>query len=380
MSASLVVHIGTPKTGSSSLQRTLHDGAGAHGPVWLAYPERLTEADLAHALLRGRDGEVARRLAALAAWLDSTPADVFVLSSEHLVHVPAATFQSALRRHLPEWDARTRIVCYLRPHARRLLSSFAQQRKSGSFGGSLDQYLRLAARGGRGCYADRLADWQTAYGDRLVTRLVSPATLVGGDVVTDFLHVVTGTEVVADGRRLNPALTVEALALLGILHRVLRRRGVAEGVASRVGKQVGTGLAADGGAPPGRRLWLSSAQAVTAAGIFGEDAARLDARFFAAACPMTADLRDVVASAPPEAADLDPARYADVATRKLIRSDAAALADACAVHGPAWLAHYRAAKGYRSAAATADPASAAVVAAAIDVLVARLRSVLGALE
>ena len=41
----LIIHIGTPKTGSSSLQRALYDGTFSVPGMRIAYPDLLTEAD-----------------------------------------------------------------------------------------------------------------------------------------------------------------------------------------------------------------------------------------------------------------------------------------------------------------------------------------------
>jgi hypothetical protein len=241
----------------------------------------------------------------------------------------------------------------------------------------MDGFLRLYERNKRLRYADQLASWQEVYGDRFVARQMSRSSLVGGDVVTDFLHLVTsGEPVEVHAQRLNPSLSVEALALLRIVHRKLRASEVPEGTAQRIGKRIAGDLQAAGVADRGQRLWLSTSQAQSIAAIFADDAARLDATVFADSRPFTEGLRRLIEEAPAEAPDLEPKSYADAPTRNAIRRGAATLADVLSEHGSAWVAQFRADKGYRYRAAALSPESAARVEAALEPVVSGLAGAL----
>ena len=127
----LVIHAGDPKTGSSSIQQVLFDGAWSAPGSSLAYPGVLNAIPLADAL-RGElpPPRARRQIAQSAEWLAAQTADVAVFSAEHFAFVEPDTLREALPRLLGETGRQVTVLAYVRPHLPRLLSTFAQRVKT----------------------------------------------------------------------------------------------------------------------------------------------------------------------------------------------------------------------------------------------------------
>ena len=127
-SRTLVFHIGDPKTGSTSIQRTLFDGTWSSGASSIAYPDTIDALPLAKALLQ--DGDPRQRetlLRNMAGWLDARDDDVAVISAEHFSDVPPEALQAAIREPLSRHAGDLRLVAYVRPHVSRICSPWSSR-------------------------------------------------------------------------------------------------------------------------------------------------------------------------------------------------------------------------------------------------------------
>lgn len=177
MSKTIFLHIGTHKTGTTSIQCLLAKAEDTLKAQGLLYPTagRPTgwgDADWGHHVLawalRGKRGitdEVCWHQ--LRAEIDGWPGDRVVLSSEDFS--PATVDQVArVRAHLAGYDVR--VILYVRNPLGRLVSSYKQRVKMGKCTTSFAAYMRDAVA--QVDYAAKIARWETGFGEgRVQVRL-----------------------------------------------------------------------------------------------------------------------------------------------------------------------------------------------------------------
>lgn len=171
--AEIVFHIGTHKTGTTTLQRTLHraQAQGQLAGTGVYYPQ---------AGRSGRDGhhnlvyELASRWRFnpreggwddLEAELRDRPEPVVLISSESLSgyrgHPEIAERCAALAAAL---DRRPRVVAWLRPQFAYLESIYAQNAATGYTWRKFDRYLLDSIAQGAADYRAKLHNWQARFG------------------------------------------------------------------------------------------------------------------------------------------------------------------------------------------------------------------------
>lgn len=189
----LLLHIGEPKTGTTSIQQFLNGYSAPDPNSGLWYIPRLEGGKahhaLAHAVRKETADEVFPRL--FKPIETAKPGTVAVASSEGLSHFHPGRVLRPIPRHFYDADKWTfRVVVYLRPHISRLLSLYQQQVKTGRVTLDIDGYIR---KHGAGRKADVVADRMEIYRKRtsggLIIRPFQRDLLVGGDAVADFLDV-----------------------------------------------------------------------------------------------------------------------------------------------------------------------------------------------
>jgi hypothetical protein len=244
-----LVHIGLPKAGSSSIQEFLKlnrealAGRGVRSAPF--QPKFGSQFELGIAALdalglppeRGMARLVtevhtpdearayARRFTAfLDAGLNHWSEPLYIASSEHLaVWLNRPERVEALDRFLSARFAEVRYLVYLRPQADLVLSGYSERIRRG---GSITLEAHLAE--GRQAH-DHLAlveRWENAVGaGRLDVRLLTPATLTDGDLLTDFCAAMgTGVAGLARPPQMHGALQRGDIRFRQWLNRHLRMR------------------------------------------------------------------------------------------------------------------------------------------------------------
>lgn len=238
----IVLHIGTEKTGTTTLQ-----SVGKQNRAWLAargvdYP--VTEGRAAHTRLAiyaarpGRQLDLRRveRLLETEAYeafkasfaedfsrqVRGSASQVIWFSTEHLssrVRRPGDIAKlAALLRPLA---SRVRVVIYLRPQPDLFLSSYSTAIKAGR---DMDPKPPVTGKEYYYHYDTMLRRWAAAFGREAITvRVFQREALVGGDVISDFLSVLGLAEDAEFVRpaELNKRLDADGLRFLRAFNRLV---------------------------------------------------------------------------------------------------------------------------------------------------------------
>lgn len=222
--ASLVLHIGTPKTGSTAIQRyarARQPYLASRGIDFLVRGRLGSYNDLA-VYLRGGKRDAAGAIATdIRRRMDESAAETFVLSSEMFTGVDPARLREALAlAPMPD----TRIVGYFRRQDRYLESAYKQKMKTGKVAPGFQNYVdKFGTRGGD--YRRIVDAWQAAWPEAtFVFRRFEPAALMRGDAVHDFTALL-GLDIDTDGKPppeepANPTPSIDLLDLMQIVARI----------------------------------------------------------------------------------------------------------------------------------------------------------------
>jgi len=187
--------------------RLFYPGHAAHGQLQTSLGSRPN-------LYPARWQSMARRLAE-ADW------DVAVLSSELFEFSQPARVARALRENLPEHADTVKIIVYVRPHAGRVLSQFAENLKLSHDTGTMAQFLDRFIGAGRLNYAKRIDAWHEHFPGRLIVRPFIRDHLHKGDVRDDFLSIILNGGAYTRGGEQDPnaSLCLGDLAIMRLLQR-----------------------------------------------------------------------------------------------------------------------------------------------------------------
>lgn len=300
----VVIHLGDRKTGSTAIQYALAAGAVRAPGLRIGYAAPINHIPLARSMIEPAEARhrAARLARALAPARDGT-ADVTIVSAEDFEVVDPRVLRDALDRHAPDLAGRIRLIAYVRPHAERLLSSWAERVKQGHFLGTPAELFERSQKRSLLRYAPRFRLWRDTFGDAFTLRPMIRDRLKGRDVVADFADfALQGAPFrLADPPAANESLTLQDLALMRALHLHFGPE-IVRGKASHAQRAAGWAFARIlASMPPpsgGTRPALDRALAGRVQAACAADAAALDADFFAGqGAPMTAALEAAMARA-----------------------------------------------------------------------------------
>lgn len=206
MPAKLVFHIGSFKSGSTAIQSTLATKSYSSnikifypglGPKERAEKRRGQHGPLADTLRPNHPAASQRntRFSRVAAHIDAAQANVNVISGEKFEFVNPKALEQAVLEFLPAYRETLQIIFYVRPHAERLLSEYAERTKHGQFNGNLDELhthtQNLTKPHQRSFYYHpRLMKWRKVFGNQLIVRPMIRSELFRANVVADFFNII----------------------------------------------------------------------------------------------------------------------------------------------------------------------------------------------
>lgn len=334
----LVLHIGDPKTGSSSIQTVLYEERLSCQAKRLVSPREFSEAKLAATLHKpSRRKDRATQLSAKAKWLAEVDADIAVLSAEQFSNVEPGVLQKALANRMPEHAQDARVIAYVRPHHGRFLSSYTQKTKCGVITRSLERYHTRSLKRGFFKYFKRFSQWHDVFGDRFVLRPMVQSQLKDGDLTQDFFDVVLeGAEFDIEApQRVNEALSLQQLACIRVIQTVLRAKDVDSQLRVAVGSFFGLTLNRHSSRTAGSKVGIHRALAEQISQDYAEDAKLLDEKFFSTPIMQTA-LQDAIDKALDEEQPHALMAHASPEQEQVLIAQAETLAKALREDGKNW--------------------------------------------
>lgn len=314
----LIVHIGAHKSGSTTIQEVFASGGLKLEGVDLLYPARLDHNYLRADFISHESGDPLPKrgprqlgFAALAEQIAESEADYALLSAEYFENLRPELMKDVLDQYFAPHVGAIKIVAYLRPHAPRLLSGYAEALKIGWFQGGFEAFLEQSLARKDILYVERFMRWKEVFGENLVLRPMLREQLSGGSLLQDFAEVAFGAheKLAQSDIAQNQSLTLPDLAFLKLVQERFqsRREWLRHSFGWELARQLRQTSLPDEAA--GERLYLHQALAARLHAVCRADAAACDEIFFEGKSLFAADLKRAVSEARPEPAVLEPEAY-----------------------------------------------------------------------
>ncbi len=279
----LVFHLGDPKTGTTTIQRVLHDRLVSCPTQEILPWTRLNAVAVANSL-KSNPSVQRKEFRSIDKWLSRSDADVAVISSEFFASTRPLALKNALEKHVPaDHYSDLSVISYVRPHASRFLAAFVQRTKTGRFFGDIDDFLATLQKNEPLTfnYSKRFGGWKSRFGDRFVLKPFIRSELRGGDIVEDFFdEVLRGAPFTIEEKiEANVSVTTKSLAGLQRMHEKLRDLGTDAKDRSIIGGAMGN-VFLDSPHHTGEKPKLDRQTAQALISTFRNDAKKLDALFF----------------------------------------------------------------------------------------------------
>lgn len=282
----LVFHLGDMKTGSTAIQTALSSKGWKCDSVKLLYPagSRVSHITFAQSLSGRVDASRTAKLAnAIADEIAAHPeADVAVISAEHFENVDPKALKSAIEAHFPGKLETARFIAYVRPHADRFPSTYAERVKTGMFVGTLEELYAVLHARENFVYTPRFTAWRETFGSAFELRPMIRDLLYRKDVVADFMSFALQSEdfTLSEAPDANESLSLENLSIVREFH-VKLNDGKNKGLPyqSTVGRALARRMN-ESAFREGTKVRIHRSLAEKVREQYAADAAALDAAFF----------------------------------------------------------------------------------------------------
>lgn len=279
----LVLHIGDPKTGTSSIQRALQlglvDGMCGKVSAFTTDNGSANAVSLARSFNRKGRTRVKTEMQPVMKWLSSTTTPYAVISSEFFSNADPSMVRRAFARRYPALTSNIKVIAYARPHVGRTLAAYSERVKCGYTLSDFDQWLPVFMKSAFIRYHLRFKKWRDEFGPGFVVRPFVPEELKGADAVTDFFASALDTQDFSVGSMMRENQTVTAKALAGLRHfnREAASADIPPGYRIPLARTIAKGIRTD---PAAEKLEVDKASVALILQQFAEDARLLDAEFF----------------------------------------------------------------------------------------------------
>lgn len=348
----LIVHIGDRKTGSTAIQTAIAKQQVALEAGSIFYPARLSHnwfkphfrayAEGAKPALRNKAAAAFDRLAGR---IRDSSDDICLISTETFESAPPAILHRIVTTHFAPVVDEVRVIAYVRPHAARLLSSFAERLKSGGKSvveGDLEGFFEQFHKAGRLDYHPRFSALKDLFGDAFTLRPMIRSQLYRGSVIDDFIRhgLGTGAYELHGGDRANESLDLVDLMRLKLVQEILIERHPGKQPRHAFGWEFARVLAHMPPPDTRRRLQLHRALADRLHAACLADARALDRDFFGGEGLMQAELDAARDTAVADRQSTDPADYLSPAEIRTLTVLAQILSGMLSKGGQDWQAFF----------------------------------------